>query len=171
MRRARASGPRAGWRPGCADNTPMRTWLAVIAILALAAAVAWTSDAITLQGERTVYTVDCRQGDWHGDTCSGKLAAGPRVRFRALRAHAEVLFWTIGATGEPSGKLMSCKIADGRNWICPPGADGGRTITLQMARGCPVPDASGNARPFHSVAKWRWWLARYGLPIGRVADN
>jgi hypothetical protein len=149
----------------------MRTWLAVIAILALAAVMAWASDAITLQGERTVYTVDCRQGVWQGATCTGKLAAGARYRFRALRAHDEVVFWTVGATDEPSGKLTGCKIDDGRNWTCPPGAEAGRTITLQMARGAPVPDASGHARPFHAIAKWRWWLVKAGLPIGRTADN
>ncbi len=149
----------------------MRTWLAVIAILALAAMVAWASDAITLQGERTVYTVDCRHGDWQGATCTGKLAAGARYRFRALRAHDEVVFWTVGATDEPSGKLMACRIDDGRNWTCPPSAEAGRTITLQMARGTPMPDASGHAKPFHAIAKWRWWLVRYGLPIGRTADN
>jgi hypothetical protein len=149
----------------------MRTWLAVIAILAITAAAAWASDAITLQGERTVYTVDCRQGQWQGPTCSGTLAAGRLYRFRALRKHAEVMFWTVGASDEPSGKFTSCRIVDGRNWTCAPNADAARTITLQMQHGAPVPDATGMVRPFHAVAKWRWWLLRSGIPIGRDADN
>jgi len=149
----------------------MRTSLAVIAILALAAAMAWSSDAVTLQGERTVYTVDCRQGQWQDATCTGKLAAGPRYRFRALRAHNEVVFWTVGATDEPSGKFESCRITDGRNWNCPPSVDAARTVTLQMSHGVPIPDATGHAKAFHAIAKWRWWLATSGLPIGSEADN
>jgi hypothetical protein len=62
----------------------MRTWLFVIATLAVLAAMAWASDTVTLQGERTIYTVECRQGGWQGQHCSGRLAAGDRFRFRAL---------------------------------------------------------------------------------------
>jgi hypothetical protein len=149
----------------------MRTWMAVVLILGFAAAVAWASDAISLQGERTVYTVDCLQGQWQGATCGGTLAAGKRYRFRALRAHSEVVFWTVGATDEPSGKFTSCSIQDGRNWTCPPNADAPRTITLQMVRGTPVPDTSGRVKAFHALAKWRWWLVSSGLPIGHTADN
>jgi len=40
---------------------------------------AWASDFVTMQGERTVYTVDCTNGAWQGDHCSGQVAAGTRV--------------------------------------------------------------------------------------------
>ncbi len=149
----------------------MRIWLAVLAIVFFAVGMVWASDAITLQGERTVYTVDCRQGSWQGASCSGTLVAGPRYRFRTQRSHGEVSFWIVGATDEAAGKFTACKIDDGRNWRCAPCADSTRTITLQMSRGTPVPDASGSVRPFHAVAKWRWWLARAGVPVGRRADN
>ncbi|CAN7203564.1 hypothetical protein LJR290_000547 [Variovorax sp. LjRoot290] len=49
----------------------MRTWLFVIATLAALAAMAWASDTVTLQGEWTVYTVECRQGGWQGQHCNG----------------------------------------------------------------------------------------------------
>jgi len=149
----------------------VRIWLAVVAILGLAVAMAWASDAITLQGERTVYTVDCVQGQWQGAICSGVLAAGKRYRFRALRAHNEVMFWTVGASDEPSGKFSGCRVVDGRNWICPPSGDAALTITLQMERGAPVPGVSGKTRPYHAVTKWRWWLLRWGIPTGSSADN
>ena len=43
-----------------------------------------------MQGERTVYTVDCTNGAWQGDHCSGQVAAGMRYRYRALKGHGEV---------------------------------------------------------------------------------
>lgn len=134
---------------------------AVIAVIALLAALTWTSDAISLQGERTVYTVECRQGSWRDGACNGQLVAGDRYRFRALKAHHEVIFWISGSS-EPSGKLSDCQIADGRNWICKPDAEAPRTITLQMSHGRPVPDRTGTTKPFHDLSKWRWYLLRSG---------
>ena len=32
----------------------------------------WGTDYITLQGEWTIYTVECTQGVWNGDICTGK---------------------------------------------------------------------------------------------------
>ena len=43
-----------------------------------------------MQGERTIYTVECQAGSWNGDRCSGQLVAGPRYRYRALPPHSEV---------------------------------------------------------------------------------
>ncbi len=152
----------------------MRTWFIYLAVIAALGAVTWGSDAITLQGERTVYTADCVQGSgpgqWQGRLCSGRLAAGDRFRFRALKPHREVIFWTVGSA-EPSGKFTDCQIEDGRNWLCKPNADARRTITLQMAHGSPVPDASGQARAFHAVSKTRWWLIKAGLPLGNTAGG
>ena len=95
---------------------------------------AWASDFVTLQGERTIYTVDCDGGAWQGDHCSGQVAAGARYRYRALKPHGEVIFWTVG-TSEPSGKFGECTIQDGRNWVCKVCPDAARSITLQMAQG------------------------------------
>ena len=147
----------------------MRIWLTVVALLATVAALLWASDKITLEGERTIYTVECRDGTWQGTQCSGRLVAADRYRFRALKPHSEVVFWTVGASA-PSGKFADCEIKDGRNWTCKPNAEAARTITLQMARGVPVPDASGRTKGFHAIEKWRWFLLQWGLPVGSSAD-
>ncbi|MBS0453884.1 MAG: hypothetical protein JSS14_21495 [Proteobacteria bacterium] len=137
------------------------SWLFAIAALVVIAGIFWAGDQITLQNERTIFTADCQGGAWQGADCKGKLVAGPRYRFRALRPHGEVLFWTVGNTG-PSGRLAPCTITDGRNWTCQPCPDAARTITLQMASGRPVVRADGSSPtlPFHAVPKWRWWLLR-----------
>lgn len=142
--------------------------LAVIAVFA--AVLAWLTDAVTLQGERTIYTVECDGGRWDGQACTGRLVAGDRYRFRALRSHGEVLFWRVGAA-ETSARLPGCDIRDGRNWKCPPGADAAMSITLEMAHGEAVRDGASPTRAFHAVPKWRWLLLRRGLPAGSAATD
>ena len=137
----------------------VRVWAFVIAIFALLGFAAWASDFITMQGERTIYTVECRNGAWAGDHCVGSLVAGERYRYRALPPHSEVIFWTVGSN-EPSGKFGDCTIQDGRNWICRPNGDAPRSITLQMAEGVPI--AGPATRPFRAVSKWRWMLLHRG---------
>jgi hypothetical protein len=129
----------------------------LVLVLAL---LAWLNDFVTLKGEWTIYTVDCREGEWRDSTCTGRLSAGPRYRFRALRAHREVLFWTVGAPSETSGKFTECQIRNGRTWSCPPGSDSTRTITTALEYGQPVHDGSGRTQPCHAVPKWRWLLLR-----------
>jgi hypothetical protein len=140
----------------------LRVWAVVIAVLAVLGFAAWASDFVTMQGERTVYTVDCRNGEWQGDRCSGQVAAGTRYRFRALKPHNEVIFWTVG-TNEPSGRFKECTIQDGRNWVCKVCPDAARSITLQMAQGAPVSAAPAVTRPYRAVSKWRWLLLQRGF--------
>jgi hypothetical protein len=147
----------------------MRLTLFVVAVLA-AAALLWASDKISWEGERTVYTAECRDGAWQGSRCAGKLVAADRFRFRVLQPHHEVVFWTVGAS-EPSGKFTDCDVHDGRSWTCRPNADAARAITLQMEHGLPVPDPTGRARKFHAIAKWRWTLLNWGIPAGSGADD
>jgi len=120
----------------------------------------WSIDFITLEGEWTVYTVECKQGVWNADRCTGRLAASYRHRFRALKRRKEVLFWVLGSA-EPSGRLASCEIENRSNWTCKPGADSQRSITLAMSRGQPVVDPVASTRPVHSVSKLKWMLLRY----------
>ena len=140
----------------------VRVWAFVIVILAALGFAAWASDFVTMQGERTVYTVDCRDGTWQGARCAGKLIAGDRYRYRALKPKSEVIFWTVG-TKDPSGKFGECTIRDGRNWQCKPNADAARSITLQMAEGAPIAGPAEVTRPFRAVSKWRWLLLQRGL--------
>ena len=112
----------------------VRVWAFVLLVFVALGFAAWASDFVTMQGERTIYTVDCTNGAWQGDHCSGQVAAGTRYRYRALKPHGEVIFWTVG-TNEPSGRFKECTIQDGRNWVCKVCADAARSITLQMAQG------------------------------------
>ncbi len=142
---------RGGW---------IRVWTLVGLIVMVLLFAAWASDFITMQGERTVYTVDCQHGEWKEDACTGTLVAGLRYRFRALQAHREVIFWTLG-TKDRSGKFDDCDIDNGRNWRCRPNADIGLSITREMAQGEPVPGPQ--TRPFRAVSKWRWLLLERGF--------
>jgi hypothetical protein len=149
----------------------LRIWLSVLLLLSVLGVFAWAADFVTLQGERTVYTANCQQGTWSGTRCSGTLVAGDRYRFRALKAHGEVLFWTVGAKGEPSGKFSDCVIRDGRNWACKASAETARAIAREMALGKPVPDAAGLTKPFHPIPKWRWMLMQWGITLGNEATD
>lgn len=140
----------------------VRVWSVVLAIAAALLFAGWASDFVTMQGERTIYTVDCVGGAWQGDHCSGQVSNGPRYRFRALKPHGEVIFWTVG-TSEPSGRFDKCTIQDGRNWLCKICPDAARSITLQMAQGLPVPGPQNVTRPFRAVSKWRWLLLERGF--------
>jgi hypothetical protein len=147
----------------------MRLWPIALAGVAVVAVFMWASDKITLQGERTIYTVNCRDGVWRGLDCTGHLVTSDRYRFRALRPHREVVFWTVGLA-QPSGKFTDCDVTDGRNWICKPNADAARTITLQMSGGVAVPDPSARTQAFHAIAKWRWFLLQWGIGSGNSTD-
>jgi hypothetical protein len=142
----------------------VRVWSLVVLVLAALGFAAWASDFITVQGERTVYTVECVGGAWQGDRCAGHVAAGARYRYRAVKPHSEVIFWTVG-TAEASGKFSDCKIQDGRNWACQVCPDATRSITLQMAQGVPVSGPDAVTRPFRQVSKWRWMLLKRGFTV------
>ena len=115
----------------------------------------WATDFVTLQGEWTIYTAFCKKGTWEGASCTGSLAPSARYRFRALKAHREVLFWTAGESGE-SGRYTRCEIQDGRNWFCPATESPVRAITHRMIQGNPQPDSDAGAIAFHRIPKWKW---------------
>lgn len=124
--------------------------------------VIWASDRVTAEGQRTIYTVDCAQGEWKELSCTGKLTAGDRYRYLSLKARNEVLFWTAGSK-EPSGKFTECNVQDRGNWVCKPNSDTGRSITHEMVDDRAIRDSAGATRPFHAVPKWKWWLLKIGL--------
>lgn len=148
----------------------MRIKLFILLGLMVFFAFIWSMDAITLQGERTIYTTDCNAGRWESHKCTGKLTAGSRYRYRALKAHGEVFFWAAGST-EPSGKFVNCLINDGRNWSCPAtNPDAGKSVTLALVHGCAVSDPSWPTRPLHPVSKVTWYLLKIGVSLGHSDD-
>ena len=147
----------------------IRFWLIVSAVVAALGIAVWSNDFITPQGERTVYTAGCQQGAWIVNRCTGKLVAGERYRFRALKFHNEVFFWVAGDRTQPAGRFTECAIPDGRNWKCKANADAPRAITLEMSHGRPVTDPAANTRLFHAVSKLRWVLLTYGVSFSDTA--
>ncbi len=137
----------------------MKTTALLALLFAALALFIWATDSVTLQGERTIYTAICAAGAWAGDSCNGRLEAAQRYRFRALKSKGEVVYWTAGSR-EPSGKLASCEIQDGRNWTCKEATGEPRAIAHEMRQGFAVISA-GDAAPFRTVKKWRWFLLRY----------
>lgn len=162
--------------PEGAQRAPRRGWTGpqvalALAALALASLLLWTTDRITLQGERTVFTVVCEQGSWSGSVCSGRLGPGPRYAFRASKSRQEVIYWIRGSDA-PSGKLSECTVADRDNWTCKAVADAKpATIAFGMAKGHPTRAGEGQALPFHSVPKWKWWLIDAGFGGFRKARD
>jgi hypothetical protein len=152
-------------------GSPLIKALSLLVVVVLVVALLWGSDRITLQGERTIYTVDCEGGTWNGSTCSGHLAVGKRYAFRASQTRNEVVYWVRSSTA-PSGKYADCKVTDRDNWSCAAPADGTpKTIAYDMAKGKPDHGGSGNLLPFHAVPKWKWWLMDVGLHGFTEAEN
>jgi hypothetical protein len=142
----------------------------VLASLCLAVvAYAWAIDFVSFEGERTIYTVRCTGGTWSGSRCTGTLVLGDRYRFRALRHHKEVLFWTVAST-EPAGKLKGCEVVSGRNWSCSINDETSHAVALQMIRGEGALEEHARAAGVRCISKMRWILARLGMPLGHSAD-
>ena len=142
----------------------MKSLLGLIVALVIFGLLVWGSDRVTLQGERTVYTVNCEGGTWEGLHCSGRLAVGDRYAFRASPRRGEVIYWTRGSR-ERSGTYSDCSVVDRDNWTCNVRADQKGAITYAMVNGRPLHVGAGLALPFHDVAKWKWWLIDVGLPM------
>ncbi len=139
-------------------------WIAIVLVVSGLVVVLWASDKITYEGERTIYSVRCEQGDWDGLACRGTMVAGDRYRFRASKSKQEVLYWVVGSAA-PSGKYAQCKVKDRGNWSCPENAGQPPTITHEMVNGRPLRDGSGRDLPFHAVPKWVWWVLDAGIHV------
>jgi hypothetical protein len=143
------------------------TLVVTVLLLAAVAAFIWSSDRVTFQGERTVYTVSCVNGHWQGDTCTGQLSASDRHTFRASKSRQEVLYWIVGSR-TPSGKYTDCHVVNRSNWTCNARVGEPATITYEMKNDRPSHGADGLTKPFHAVSKWKWWAIRYG--VARFSD-
>ena len=137
--------------------------LGVFFCISILGILIWASDRVTLQGERTIYTVNCEQGVWQDIKCTGTLVAGDRYRYLSLKARHEVIFWVAGSA-EPSGKFTDCTVENRGNWSCKANVDSAKSITHEMVNDKAKPDPIGLTRPFHAVPKWEWWLLRVGFP-------
>jgi len=139
-------------------------------ILVVFGVLIWLSDRVTLQGERTVFTVKCEHGAWQGSHCTGKLVPGERYAFRASPRRHEVIYWIRGSQ-TPSGTYTDCTVLDRDNWSCNVRSDRQVTIAYQMVNGRPTQGGHGLALPFHDVAKWKWWLMKLGLDLFSNAND
>jgi hypothetical protein len=146
-----------------------KSLLIALGIVLSLGVLSWTDDFVRLKGERTIYTVDCRNGSWDGLRCTGKLMASDRVRYRALKPHKEVFFWVVGSS-EPSGKFTDCDIHDGQNWTCKANGDAPRSITLELDRGKAVHKLGNITRPFRATTKFHWLLLRAGVDLFDAAS-
>jgi len=143
--------------------------ICVVLALTVVGLVIWASDQVTMQGERTIYTVACEQGVWEGLRCTGRLSPGELHRFLVSKTRNEVVFWISGSR-TPSGKYTNCTVVDRDNWSCNDRAGEQLAIVNELSYGRPTAKGSEPTLPFHAVTKWKWWALRAGLPGLRVAD-
>ncbi len=128
-----------------------------VAVLIVLVMMVWGSDRITLQGERTIYSVKCERGTWDGARCTGSMVAGDRYAFRASPRRQEVLYW-VRESSEPSDKYADCVVTDRNNWACNPQPGQRPSIAHALKDGRPVPGKDGSTLPFHDVPKWKYWV-------------
>jgi len=139
-------------------------------ILAVVVVLIWASDRITLQGERTIYSVDCAQGTWDGNRCTGRLVPGPRYAFRVSPRRHEVIYW-IRESEAPSGKYTDCSVKDRDNWTCNVQIGQPAAAAYEMKDGRPTRGTRGLTIAFRDVPKWKWWAIRGGAGFFTVANN
>ncbi len=144
-------------------------WAALSLFLVVFGTLLWASDQVTLQGERTIYTVECQGGHWEGLRCTGRLVPGNRHRFRSSRSRHEVLYWIAGSKS-PSGKLSDCQVKDRDNWSCNAEIGQPPTIAHELTQGRPTSHLAGLAVPFHAVAKMKWLALEAGFDGFHEAD-
>jgi hypothetical protein len=144
-------------------------WLFPFLLIAALVAVIWASDRITLQGERTIYTVECVGGAWQDLLCTGEVKTGARYRFRASKTRGEVVHWIAGSA-ERSGKMTDCTVRDRGNWSCKTPDSANPAIAQAMVNDRLSPKPGSAAITFHMIAKWKWWAIYWGVPGFHQAD-
>lgn len=138
--------------------------------VAIVVVALWASDRITLQGERTIFTVKCEGGSWQGRHCTGNMLPGEQYAFRASHKRNEVIYW-VRFSNAPSGKFTDCMVKDRDNWSCNVQLDQKPALTFEMVKGKPTRGGEGISMPFHNVAKWKWWLLDAGIHAFHDADD
>ena len=147
----------------------IRNWAWLMLVLSGLGILIWASDHVTLQGERTIYSVICEGGDWVALRCTDRLPVGDRYRFRASGSRNEVVYWIAGSRA-PSGKYTDCQVSNRDNWTCTVHPDQPPSLAYQLVQGGPIARADSPVLPCHAVAKWKWWALRAGIPGFANAD-
>ena len=140
----------------------MKVFLVFLVLLVMF--LIWATDAITLEGERTVYTLRCNNGEWKDRQCTGPVTAGDRYRFRALKTKHEVVFWTVGSS-MPSDKYTGCTVMNRDHWSCTTFPTEKTAPPYEMVGGQLRSPGAPTAPSLHTVHKWRWWLLHMGIPL------
>jgi hypothetical protein len=140
---------------------------AIVGVIVIALGIAlWGSDKITYEGERTIYSVRCEQGNWEGLACKGRMVAGERYRFRASVSKQEVLYWIVGSS-QALRQVQSLR-GQGSRQLGVRGQHGAgqpATITRSMSNGRPKREEGYHSIPFRAVPKWVWWVLDSGLHV------
>lgn len=144
--------------------------LLLVLLVLLLVVLIWGNDAITLEGERTIYTLRCNNGEWKNGQCTGTVAAGDRHRFRALKSKREVLFWTVGSS-MPSDKYTGCTVTNRDHWSCTTFPTEKTAAPYEMVGGQLRSVGAPAGTPLHVVHKWKWWLLNMGIPVGGRAHG
>lgn len=121
-----------------------------------------------MEGERTLYTVQCSEGQWSGRACTGRLMAARSYRYEARPGAHEVVF-SVDAAPSQRRRLAPCEVRDARNWSCAAGNDSASSVTLTMVCGQatdPAPPALG----LRVVPKLQWWRLKAGLDFSRDVE-
>ena len=142
--------------------------LAIGLVVIMVGVLVWAGDKISLQGERTIHTVQCLDGNWEGWRCTGVMVASDRYRFRASRSRQEVIFWIAGSK-QPSGKYTDCVVKDRDNWRCNASSGQPAMIAHALVNGRPDNNGTGPSS-IRFVRKWKWWLLRSGIHAFSTAD-
>ena len=145
-----------------------RLRLTIGLVVIVVTVLVWAGDRITLKGHHTLHTVECLDGNWQRERCTGVMVAGDRYRFSASRTRQEVICWIVGSK-QPSGKYTNCVVNDRDNWKCNMTPGEPATITHALVNGRPD---NGGTEPqsIHIVPKWKWWLLRSGIHAFATAD-
>jgi hypothetical protein len=141
----------------------------VVVLAAVAGVAMWASDQITLQGERTLFSVKCEGGAWVGNHCTGKLVRGERYAFRVSKTRQEVIYWVRGAI-VPSGKYDHCRVENRDNWQCELQTGENPAITRELHNGRPPVAAGSPIDAIHGVSKAKWYAMTFGFNWPKDAD-
>jgi hypothetical protein len=143
-------------------------WVAAaLAAASLPIAAGWLSDAVTLDGHWSIYTLHCERGTWRDHRCTGRLRPAERYSYVASKETQSVRLEVHGRTRWIGG-MDGCRVVDGRTWSCNP-TSAAPTVALEIKRGVPTVFAPGRSGDeLTTKARWLWLraLGNFGYTSG-----